>query len=197
MIQGALAAPFHQHLGHHLFKTGGQVGERQGVRLLFQLAHLAQHRRFQTAEAEVIGMETPFGSGDPTFGQAEPGGISRQGRRLNRRTAGIAEAQQPRHLVEAFTGGVIATATQPAVTTGSLDPHQFGVAATDQQHQMGPGRGGLQQLGRTQMPFQVMHTHKGLVIKAGQGAGRHRTHQKGPHQTRGHAGGDAIHVGQR
>ena len=142
-------------------------------------------------------MEPPLRQGQPPLGQAKPGRIAAHRRRLNRRAAGITQAQQPGHLVEAFAGGVVAAAAQAPVAAGSIHPHQLGVSAADQQHQIGPWRQRLlAQLGRAQMALQMMHADERLAMQPGQGPAGQRTHQQGPHQPWSHGGRHRIHRSQ-
>ena len=163
--------------------------------LSLQSAHLAQHRRFEAAETEVVGIEAALRPRHPALGQGKAKGIAVLPSRLNRRPPRISEPKQAGHLVESFAGGIVVAAAQADIATRPIHPQQLGVAAAHQQHQVGTGGQGLAQLHRAEMTFQVVNGHKGLAMQPRQGAARDRGHQQGPHQARGGGGGDAIELG--
>jgi hypothetical protein len=129
---------------------------------------------------------------DPSPGQGEAVGIPPHCGLLDRGPAGIAQTQQPGHLVEALPGGVIAAAGQSPVAPRPVDPHQLGMPAADQQHQKRPLGQGVSQLHRAEVALEVMNPQKWQIVQPGQGAGRHGTHQQRPHQPRRHGGGHGI-----
>ena len=92
------------------------------------LADVVDDRRLQAAEAEV----EPVVEHRPR--EADRLGIAVQRGVVDRRPAGIAEVEEPRHLVERLAGGVVdRLAEQPVVAVPAhLDQHR--VAARHQQH---------------------------------------------------------------
>ena len=60
--------------------------------------------------------------------------------RETRRAAGVAEAEQPRDLVEGLAGGVVAGAAEAAVAAVGLHQQQLGVAAGDDERERGQRR---------------------------------------------------------
>lgn len=140
-------------------------------------------------------MEAPFGKGDPSLGEAETTGVATGRRRLDGGPTRVAQPEQPGHLVEAFSGRIVAAAAQAGVGPGTIDADQLGVAAADQQHEVGTRRQGVAQVHRAQMPLQVVHPQEGLAMQPRQGAGRDRPHQQGPGQAGGDRGGDGIEIG--
>ena len=88
-------------------------------------------------------------------------------------------------------------ASQPLQLAWPIDPHQFGVAATDQNHQKGRCWWIGVQLGRAQVTFEMVNPDEGFAMQASQGAARHRRHQQGPREPRGDRGGHPVEVGDR
>ena len=71
-------------------------------------------------------------------GKAKAVGSPGPGRRLDRRPARVAEAEEPGHLVEGLAGGVVDGPAEQPVAAGAPRRHQQGVAARHQQHHQRP-----------------------------------------------------------
>ncbi len=84
-------------------------------------------------------------------------------RALDRRAAGIAEAQQLRRLVEGFAGGVVDGGAEPAIAADAFDHQQLAMAAGDQQQQIGKGDVVGEPRGQ-RVAFQMIDREKRLAV---------------------------------
>ena len=99
-----------ERLHDRLLEGGRYLRPRQVVAVF---ARQTEHGRLQAAEAEIVAAAQH--GARQTLRQDRCRRHSRR-RLLDRRAAGEAEAQKPRHLVERLAGGVVAGAAQQTVT---------------------------------------------------------------------------------
>ena len=126
---------------HHGFLEGrGDVRHGHLLAAGLELLHAAGDGGLEPAEGPVVAVRPGFLGGAHVLGLGEaarePDGFGVAGARelVDGRTARIAQAQEPRHLVIRFAGGVVDRgAEQLDVVRDAADPQDLGVAAGHQQ----------------------------------------------------------------
>ncbi len=92
---------------------------------------------------------------------------------LDRRAAGIGQAEQARHLIERFAGGIVQRGAQALILEMVRHQDQLGVAAGDDQAQQRKLRRGqvVDQPGRVQMRLEVIDAEQRQTGSEGQPLG--------------------------
>ncbi len=127
------------------------------------------HRRLQPGEREIAAL-APF----ERPRQREPAGIAIARRVLDRRPAGIAEPQQLGGLVEGFAGGIVAAGAELAIAADPGADQQLGVAAGNQQQQIGKPDI-VREPGGERMRFEMVDREERLLRGPGDALCRHRS----------------------
>ncbi len=97
---------------------------------------------------------------------------------------GIAQPEEPGHLVEGLAGGVVDGAAEQPVAAGLGHLDQQGVAAGHQQHHQRPAQVGLLQQRGEEVGLEVVDADQGNVPGQGQGLGLGHAHQQRADQAR-------------
>ena len=126
---------------------GGQIGAHRG-QIVAQLAHGAQERRLQAREREVVP-----GLPAQDVRKREPPRIAVARDELERGTAGLAQAEEARALVEGLAGGVVERAAET---------HGCGVVGHVEHERVPAGR---EQAGERRLQPQGREPQRGDVAK--------------------------------
>ncbi len=92
--------------------------------------------------------------------------------------AGVAEAEEPGHLVEGLARGVIEGLAQEPVAAGALHGHEQGVSSRDQEHGHGPLDAGVVEEGGEKVALEVVDADEGQAPGQGERLGLAHPHQQ-------------------
>jgi hypothetical protein len=128
-------------------------------------------------------------------GRAKRAGIAAVGRALHRRPAGKAEVEELGRLVEGLAEGIVDGGAVAAIGPDVLHRQKLGVAAGDEEQQVGRPQA-LGQARREGVGFQMVDRHQRQVVGERDRLGRHQPDDQ-PADEAGTGGGrDAIEIGE-
>ena len=170
-------------IGPVLCKQAGPLGLRK-------LVEVIQYGRFQTAERKIVSFQARAWEGYEVR-------IALAGQPVDFRSTRIAQSQQAGHLVEGLAGCVVARTSQQRMPEAFLDAHELGVAAGDNQAQVGKRRRGRFDEDRVDMAFQMVDPDQRTSQPQRKGFGKAQTHQQRADQPRSVGDGDSVEVAGR
>ena len=169
-----------------LLEGGGDIGIAVGIGLLGP-----HHRALEAGEGEMR-----LGAAQQGARQRHRPGLAPRGEALDRRAAGIAEAEDLGGLVEGFAQRIVDRRGEAAVAADAFDLQQLAMPARDEQQQVGIGERGVGQPRRQRVAFQVIDRDQRLAAGHRQRLAGHQTDHHPADQPRPGGGGDAVNVPQ-
>ena len=145
--------PVDQAVDRGLLETGGDIGRAVRAAL-----HRAQHCAFQARKAEMR-----LGRSLQRAGQRHRAGIALERQPLDRRAAGIAEAQDLGGLVEGFAQRIVDRGGKAAVLPDAFDGEDLAMPARYQQQEIGKSEIAVGQPGGKRVAFEVVDREQRLV----------------------------------
>lgn len=108
----------------------------------------------------------------------------------------MGEAQQFADFVETFAGGVIQRGAQQFVLADGVHHDQLGVAAADEEEEVGELQRGVGEVGGEGVAFDVVGCEEGNVEAHGHGFGEGAAHEEGCGEAWADCGRYRVHRGQ-
>ena len=139
------------------------------------------------------------GSPDPAKGRGSgtAAGVAGLRQRLDRRAAGIGQAEQLCGLVERLAGGVVDGRRQPPVIADAAHFEQLAMAAGDEQQQIGKVEVRIGKPRAERMAFEVIDREQRLARRQRQPLAGKQRHHHAADQARAGRRGDGIDVADR